>query len=140
MMRDFKDGYREQLSDLGELSNTKYSFDLLSPNLLKSDSLLIHYTDHPEDIATYGFIRGMPYISMLGETVRTNLSHSVGYNFAYLKSDSNHSYQEGGFKKKGYVVFRSPGVYVQHHGDRDRQVIFWGGYVKKSQIVDYGYL
>lgn len=77
---------------------------------------------------------------MLGETVRAGLSNTVGYNFAYMKSDTEHNFQNGSFKKSGYVIFKSSGVYVQHHGDRDKQVIFWGGYVKSSDMIDWGYI
>jgi len=136
----FKRDFDGHLSELKELSNTKLIFDLLSTSLLPDDSILIHYTDDPEKIVEQGFTRGIPYMSMLGETVRYNLSNTVGYNFAYLESDSEHNYQQGGFKKKGFVKFKSTGVYVHHRGDSDKQVIFWGGYIDKKDIIDYGYV
>lgn len=140
MMAAFKRESGDTLKELVDLSNTKFSFKLLSPNLLPDNTALIHYTDHPEEIASNGFMRGMPYISLLGETTRMGLSNTVGYNFAYLVNDKDHNYQKGTFKKKGYVKFKSSGVYVYHHGDGDNQVIFWGGYVNPTDIMDYGML
>ena len=140
IIEEFKSTNKDSINELLNSSNTKNSFHLISDTVLPKSSILIHYTDHPEEVFKKGFKRGIPYISMLGETVRYNLSNTVGYNFSYLEKDDNHNFQKGSFKKRGFVKFKSSGVYVYHYGDKDKQVIFWGGYIEPSDFLDYGYI
>lgn len=116
-------------------TNSRQTLSLLRDTLLPNDTVLIHYTNDPMGIMRNGFQRGVRDISRLGETVRTpHLSAQPGYNFAYLPQHTP-AYQSGAWKKSHAVIFRSRGVLISHHGDREPQVVFWGPYVNPRDII-----
>ncbi len=117
--------------------NSHKAFSLLSDKKLPSDTLLVHFTNHPDAIVQNGFRVGIPDMHLLGETVRLPawMKTKPGYNFAYQHSRQNYGIQDGAWKRRYAVLFRHTGVLVQHYGDREEQVIFWGPYVKTSSII-----
>lgn len=145
---EFEAFAREEIDALQDTENTRKVFRLNKEELLPQDTVLIHYTDYPEEILRNGFRHGMPYITHLGETVRLSGIHknNGGYNFAYryigdIETDQAlRVIQNGWSKRSGYVLFKSSGVDVYHYGDHENQVIFWGPYVRPSDFIDGGAL
>ena len=100
------------------------------------NSWLIHFTNHASKLAYEGFKYGTDDMQALGYTKRRAEGDS-GYNFAFDINDKlNQNYGDEA------VIFRTSGVKVEHFGDLERQVIFWGPSVKWMVPIyfdgDYG--
>lgn len=115
--------------------NTKEAFSILSEVILPEDTLLIHFTNTPDDIILNGFTKGVRDINLLAETVRLPdyFKSSNGYNFAYLINQKSFAIQNGAWAKEHAIIFKSSGVKVFHYGDKEEQVIFWG---KNANLKD----
>ena len=97
---------------------------------------LIHFTHASENIRKEGFKQGVytdwDYRDMLLATAFTRLGYEEeeGYNFAYSLSGNDYlntaSNLDNYLYGKECVIFQASGVEVYHHGDKDKQVIFWG--------------
>jgi len=110
---------------------------------------LIHFSDAAAYIwADQQFKYGVDDYTTLGLTTyyRQSGKEFGGYNFAYDISDfmkyGRSHYSSGEWKYgKEAVMFRASGVKVWHHGDEERQVIFWGRTAKDIvhiQMTDPG--
>ena len=100
---------------------------------------LIHFTDAAEAIEYKGFQQG--HDEMEGLHLTTNFGNrgikGPGYNFAFFLNDRAVRQQlEASQPKYGSqaVIFKSTGVVVEHYGDEETQVIFWGPNVDPSSI------
>ena len=97
---------------------------------------LIHFTQASEDIRKEGFTKGVysdwDYRNMLLATLflRNGYEEEEGYNFAYSLKGNDYlntaSNLDNYYYGKECVIFQASGVEVYHHGDKDKQVIFWG--------------
>lgn len=97
---------------------------------------LIHFTRHSESIRNNGFTKGVysdwDYRSTLLATPFTHFGYEdeEGYNFAYSLQGNDYLNTESHLEDYVYgyecVIFQASGVEVYHHGDKDKQVIFWG--------------
>ena len=86
---------------------------------------LVHFTDHPDEIARDGFTIGMDDLSKLGLTTFYNeKGKRGGYNFA-VPAGETRSIKNLHFGKHA-VLFRASGLMTYHSGDEFYQVIFWG--------------
>lgn len=105
------------------------------------DEWLVHFCGAVEakSIVRGGFKGGdisrIPYSS-------GRRSDSVGYNYAFLLSDIANGDDEGKnvfeFMCDSAVVFKSSGVLGYHYGDRNRQVVFYGGDVREMAYFEKG--
>ena len=88
---------------------------------------LVHFTDHPEEIAKNGFKFGMDRVETLALTTyfKDEAKKMGGYNFAI---DAHHRNLEGLGKDYGRhcVLFQANGIETYHTGDDFEQIIFWG--------------
>lgn len=112
--------------------------DLNQNNLLKRQTWLIHFSDYAHDIAYNGFTHGSDDMSKLGLTTWTKHAAKQygGYNFAFIAGsrDANIAASNGKYGKNA-VMFQNAGVYAEHYGDQEDQVMFWGADVNKHEIV-----
>lgn len=86
----------------------------------------IHFTPNgAANIAKEGFTGGTEDYDNLGYTNAGVLKKYPGYNFAFPLDErdiDNNDYGDEG------VMFRTNGVVIDHYGDQQMQLIFWGPY------------
>jgi hypothetical protein len=108
--------------------------------LLPRTTWLVHFTDHPYDIAAQGFTIGIDQMDKLGLTTWFKNDgwdkKEGGYNFAFTAQSR---YASNAANKGSYgqcaVLFQNSGVHAYHHGDEEDQVMFWGADVSPQDIV-----
>ena len=117
---------------------TKAHMDLRRSTLLPRTTWLVHFSDHADSIATQGFTFGMDDMDRLGLTTwyRDGAKKFGGYNFAFL-AESHHAQEAVMSRKYGHdaIIFQSAGVLVDHHGDEETQVIFYGKEVDPRTLI-----
>lgn len=93
------------------------------------DGAFVHFTDHPAAVASEGFAYGVADLRKLDNSMLYGRSSAPGFNFAF-EADSR---EARAFAKsaKGCVVFEGTGILVDHMGDGERQVVFWGPHVER---------
>lgn len=90
------------------------------------DEWLIHGTNHAADIESGGFTRGVWDYATLGLTTWfKDEGKTGGFNFAFY-AGSFHESEVLAYGKEA-VLFQASGIETYHHGDQQRQIIFWGG-------------
>lgn len=94
----------------------------------------IHFTEYSDDISKEGFTQGTPDLERLAYTNAGGFKAQSGYDFAFLVNDGNVDFNNYGSEA---VIFRTSGVLVWHHGDGQRQVIFYGPNVKEFIPIKY---
>jgi len=110
---------------------------LQDSKLLPRNTWLVHFTDHPYDIASQGFTIGMDQMDKLGlTTYYKNAAKEGGYNFAFIAKsrDAEFAASKGKYGKFA-VVFQNSGVHAYHYADEENQIIFWGADVSPKSIV-----
>jgi hypothetical protein len=107
------------------------------PSLLPESTWLVHFTRDAENISRNGFLHGEEEVRWLAATTTHHAGHlpsepTPGYNLAYpaLSSDAEEAASKGWYGEEA-VFFQTAGVAAHHHGDRSRQVIFWGPDVRR---------
>lgn len=88
---------------------------------------LVHFTDHPDEIAKGGFKYGMDRVETLALTTyfKDEAKKFGGYNFA-LDPNNRRLVSLGESYGKHCVLFRANGIKTYHYGDEFEQIIFWG--------------
>jgi hypothetical protein len=118
--------------------STTSAVTLQKDKLLPRTTWLSHFTDHPDKIATQGFVKGVDDMTRLAATTHfsDNSKTSGGYNFAFI-ADSRFAREN--FKDNHYgkhiVFFQSSGVQTWHDGNNITQIIFWGKDIPHNTIV-----
>jgi hypothetical protein len=110
---------------------------LKNNKLLPRNTWLVHFTNHPYDIASQGFTIGMDEMDKLGlTTYYSNKAKQGGYNFAFIANsrDAKFAASKGKYGKYA-VVFQNSGVHAYHSSDEEDQVIFWGKDVSPKSII-----
>jgi len=113
---------------------------LNDPKLLPRTTWLVHFTDHPYDIAQQGFTIGMDQMDKLGLTTwfknEGDFKKHGGYNFAFkaLSRHADFAAHKGKYGQSA-VLFQNSGVHAYHYGDEEDQVIFWGEEVSPKNII-----
>jgi hypothetical protein len=101
---------------------------------------LVHCTDHGHDICADGFTRGVEDLTKIALTTHLPESEKQrpGFNFAFRPSDfERYAYDRGRCKYgRTVVLFRAPYVVAYHHGDEERQAIFWGPSATDVIVLD----
>jgi hypothetical protein len=117
---------------------TTDAIELESDSLLPRNTWLVHYTNHPDKIASQGFTKGIADMENLALTTHILDKHKEngGYSFAFL---ANSKYAANNFKSHSkygddMVFFQCSGVKTYHIGDNEQQIIFWGKDVPKNTI------
>ena len=96
----------------------------------------VHFTDEPEDIASQGFSYGHPEIEGVQLTTHyKNRATRPGFNFSFDADSVPNGTQYG----KHAVIFPSGALNTYHHGDEERQNIFWGSHVDPRMIFPVRY-
>jgi len=120
------------------VSDAEYpAWSFFSSATLIKNQWLIHFTNDPWSIAKNGFTKGVSEIEKLGLTTHLGEFEKKygGYNFAF-RANIYHKYAKGfrGYKYgEEAVMFIGSGMEMDHYGDQEPQVIFWGK--KASNIV-----
>jgi len=99
-------------------------------DLLPPTTKLIHFTTEEAaiSIAEHGFTQGVSRWEILVNSMLYEPTGRPGYNFAFLYGSKD----ARAFAKSATaaVVFENTGVVVEHLGDHEQQVIFWGPEVR----------
>lgn len=130
---DFRKFVRKQSkNEKGKKHNAEIYFQ---PLRVVHNEWLIHFTGEKEmqNIVANGF-KGSKLSTTPYSTAQK--SNRVGYNYAFLLSDIVNGDAEGrevyNFVCNNAVIFKCNGVLGYHYGDKNRQVIFYGGDVKEK--------
>jgi len=119
-------------------AHTNHHMDLKQKDLLPRQTWLIHFTNEAEDIAQNGFKIGFNDEEKLGLTAlfygNSRHKQGMGFNFAFLPRDADLEQVNVTYGRNA-VMFQSSGVYARHYNDRENQVIFAGGEVDPSGII-----
>jgi hypothetical protein len=124
------------------IDHTDYpTWSYMSFNKVVKNEWLIHFTtyENAKDIVQNGFKYGIDDMTKLGLTTHIGDFEKKygGYNFAYTLSDFKRSNPQG--KKYGdgntAIMFRASGIRVQHWGDEENQVIFYGNTAKNIILL-----
>jgi len=107
------------------------------------DGWVIHLTDTPVQVATEGFTLGVKEPERLGVTRwLEDRKEEPGFNFGYALADweryapRSQDQLNGSFRYgQGAVVFPAKGVLIDHIGDKEPQVIFWGPSISPRKMV-----
>lgn len=97
---------------------------------------LVHFTNHPWEIAQQGFSFGHPDFHGLHlTTYKQNRQKYAGFNFAFeaLSRDAKIASRQQKYGQHA-VVFWNSSVKTYHYGDSEHQCIFWGPSVNKNWI------
>lgn len=113
---------------------------LAKDRLIPRNTWLVHFTNHPYEVANEGFKYGVGDINKLAlTTYMSNTSFEKqfgGYNFAFLAGSRDASWAESKRKYgKHAVMFQNSGVMTYHYADEERQVIFYGPDINPRNIV-----
>ena len=132
---DAMEKYHHSNSEMAQYSDAPSYLHMSFQEIIKNQ-WLIHFTDASYDIASEGFTQGVDDFATLGLT--THMSDAMksygGYNFAYRIDDYTSYGKVSGYGSHGSgwkygtecVVFRASGILVDHFGDQEPQVIFFG--------------
>jgi hypothetical protein len=133
--------HKEVLDNDPANSSTYLHMDLQGERL-KSNTWLIHFSDHAYDIWKEGFTKGVDDLTRLGLTnYLSDFEKSYpGYNFAFeaLSRDAlraSHYHMSRPKYGKNAVMFQSSGVPCYHYGDEEKQIIFYGKHINPKNIV-----
>lgn len=110
-------------------------------NIVKNQ-WMIHFTDDADGVACGGFKYGMDDVTRLGlTTYYKNTAKPGGYSFAYdIGNWERYAHGRHGFKYGDEaVMFKASGVRVDHYGDQEEQIIFWGDTAKDIVPLTEGY-
>lgn len=113
---------------------------LQQQKLIPRSTWLLHFTDHPDEVAAEGFKYGVADMNKLAlTTYMSNKSFEKqfgGYNFAFLAGsrDSRNAEHDRKYGKHA-VMFQNSGVMTFHYADEENQVIFRGEDVDPRDIV-----
>lgn len=121
------------------LQVTSNSYDLpswlfMDFNRVVKNEWCIHFGADSESIAREGFTGGTEEIEHLAYTSAGQQKHGAGYDFAFPLGERDIDNNEYGDEA---VIFQTSGVEIYHHGDTQKQVIFWGPYAKNFIPIKY---
>lgn len=121
------------------LQVTGNSYDLpswlfMDFNRVVKNEWCIHFGADSESIAREGFTGGTEEIEHLAYTGAGQEKHGAGYDFAFPLGEKDIDFNEYGDEA---VIFQTSGVEIYHHGDTQKQVIFWGPYAKNFIPIKY---
>ena len=121
------------------LQVTSNSYDLpswlfMDFNRVVKNEWCIHFGADSESIAREGFTGGTEEIEHLAYTGAGQEKHGAGYDFAFPLGEKDIDFNEYGEEA---VIFQTSGVEIYHHGDNQKQVIFWGPYAKNFIPIKY---
>lgn len=121
------------------LQVTSNSYDLpswlfMDFNRVVKNEWCIHFGADSESIAREGFTGGTEEIEHLAYTGAGQEKHGAGYDFAFPLGEKDIDFNEYGDEA---VIFQTSGVEIYHHGDTQKQVIFWGPYAKNFIPIKY---
>lgn len=127
-------------TDPDDHGRTETQLELEQNDLLPRTTWLVHYTDHPDKIASQGFTKGVADMENLALTtyMSDNVKSNSGYNFAFLAKGKYAKNNFGAGRPKygkEMVFFQSSGVKTYHSGDEEQQIIFWGKDIPHNTIV-----
>ena len=121
------------------LQVTSNSYDLpswlfMDFNRVVKNEWCIHFGADSQSIAREGFTGGTEEIEHLAYTGAGQEKHGVGYDFAFPLGEKDIDFNEYGEEA---VIFQTSGVEVYHHGDSQKQVVFWGPNAKNFIPIKY---
>lgn len=115
-------------------------------NRIVKNEWCIHFCYDANSIMREGFKWGTDDINRLALTGAGRKKWGEGYNFAYpigeARIDTNNygSFDPENPSQRGNreaVIFQTSGVEVDHYGDNERQVVFWGPSAKNFIPIRY---
>lgn len=118
------------------------NLDKGSAKLIKNE-WLVNFSHKKFSNCQNGFTVGLPFDYKEGKLTNMNESlNEPGWNFAYEASYrplKNNRFIQQRVNNYGPSIslFRSNGVSFEHYGDRERQVMFLGEYVRRIYCVTY---
>jgi len=108
------------------------------------NSWIIHFTDHPDQIAKNGFTKGRTQFAAIGLTVVGKIADNVsgdlnfgGLNFGFFVNP-NEKFTYSSLSQKygrGAVLFQSLATNFFHEGDGEEQAVFYGPSVNPNNII-----
>ena len=138
-----------QINLFNEPKNKIPTWMYMKLNRIVDNEWCIHFCNNAKAIASEGFKWGTKNVDSLSFTDSGAEKEGVGYNFAFpIGEYSINSNGYGSFRFKNNniekcsqeaVIFKTSGVEVEHTGDEQRQVIFWGGDAKNIIPIEYDY-